>query len=79
MVSEELRALMRRFIDICKSKGFHKETVAALGTLAGSTQSHAVYGDTATAFKVLIELATKHDEEQILIDEFSKSVCRPDS
>ncbi len=74
MVSENLRTLMKDFIQICKTKGFHKETAAALGTLAGSVQAHTVYGNTENAFKALVEIAKNSNNEQDLINAFSRSV-----
>lgn len=74
MVSEKLISLMDEFIEACKARGFHKQTAGVLGIMAGSKEAHAVFGDSIESFTKLVELTKSCNDEQDLINQFSRLV-----
>ena len=74
MKNMNFEELCDKYVDECKKRSFHKETISALLIVAGSKDARAVYGSTEKAFSALINMVIEYNDEQTVIDTFMESV-----
>ncbi|AWW06097.1 MAG: hypothetical protein [Caudoviricetes sp.] len=67
---EVLGEKVKKFGELAKSKGFHKEEIIKPACiLAGSQEMHDNYGDTLKAMDKIIELCEQIDDEEKFLQE----------